>query len=251
MTSRSKIMAVALLLAACPAIAAPNDVVFETEGKGYGFSFRYPPVVSQFPKLKAEIDKDRTDALAAIKEDAAEWLKDRPKDLGPITLDRQISWAQVTNLPGYLSLTMDDYRFDGGAHGNFGRDSLIWDKAAGRSLKPVDMFTSKAAFDTLLQTRFCDLLDVERSKKRDGEKVDRGMSKDWTQACPAPSEFTVIVGSSGGAKFNRMAIYVAPYGAGPYSEGDYEINLPITAALIAIVKPRYKAAFAVTPVAKR
>jgi Deacetylase PdaC len=246
-----KILVASLLIAACQASvsAAPKDFTFETAGDGYEFAFTYPSVIAKFPKLKAELERDRTATLAEVKEDARLWLADRPQDHGSITLDRQTNWKQVTNLPGYLSLTVDEYRYDGGAHGNYGRASIIWDKIAGIQIAPIDMFSSKAAFDTLVQTPFCDKLDVERSQKRDGEKVDRTRTDDWMQACPAPSDYTIILGSSDGKKFNRFSVYVGPYGAGPYSEGDYEIDLPVTSALLAAIKPAYRSAFAVTPMA--
>ena len=38
---------------------------------------------------------------------------------------------------------------------------------------------------------------------------------------------------------------VAPYAAGPYVEGDYEVTLPVTAKLLALVRPQYRKFFAV------
>ncbi|MGL5839755.1 MAG: DUF4163 domain-containing protein [Sphingorhabdus sp.] len=244
----TKTLIAPLLLAAIPAMAAPKDVSLETKGEGYSFSFSYPQIVTQFPKLKTKVENERQSALQEAVEDGKSWMKDRPENFGGITLDRQISWQQVTNLPNYLSLSIDDYRYDGGAHGNFWRSSFIWDKAAAKRIKPLDMFSSKAAFDRLVQTPYCDLLDVERSHKRNGEKVDRSKSDDWMQACPKPSDLVVILGSSNGKQFNRVAIYAAPYAVGPYSEGDYEIDMGITPQLLAAVKPAYRASFALTPV---
>jgi Deacetylase PdaC len=246
MKAIAKTLILPLLFAALPAAAAPKEVKFETKGEGYSFGYRYPAVIAKFPPLKAQLEKQRADMLAEIKSYAKAWLEDRPKDFGEITLDRQISWAQVANLPGYLSLTVDDYRFDGGAHGNYGMSSTVWDKTAAKRIEPIDMFASKAAFDQLVQIPYCDLLDVERSARRDGEKVDRSQADDWMQACPKPSELVVILGSSDGKKFNRMTVYAAPYAVGPYVEGDYEINMPITSALLEIVKPAYRASFAAT-----
>ncbi len=239
------------LLAAQSVSAAPKGNVFETKGKGYTFSYSYPNIIGQFPVLKAQLEKERAETLAEIKSDSSAWIKDRPTDYEAMTLDRDISWNQVTNLAGYLSLTVDEYRFDGGAHGNYGRSSVIWGKATGKQIVPIDMFSSKAAFDTLVQTPFCDKLDIERSHKRDGEKVDRSQTEDWMQACPIPSDYTIILGSSDGKKFNRFSVYIDPYGAGPYSEGDYEIDMPITAELLAAVKQAYRSAFALTPRARK
>jgi hypothetical protein len=235
------------LLAPQAVSAAPKNTVHETKGNGYTFSYSYPNIVAQFPTLKAQLDKQRAEILAELKAEGSAWVKDRPADYGGMTLDRDTSWQQVTNLPGYLSLTVDEYRFDGGAHGNYDRGSIIWDKAAAQRIAPIDMFSSKNAFDALVQTPFCDRLDIERSHKRDGEKVDRTQTQDWMQACPAPSDYTIILGSSDGKKFNRFSVYIGPYGAGPYSEGDYEIDMAVTSALLAAVKPAYRSAFAITP----
>ena len=54
----------------------------------------------------------------------------------------------------------------------------------------------------------------------------------------------MILGSSNGKAFDRIGILVAPYEAGPYAEGDYEITLPVTDAVIAAVKPEYRPSFA-------
>jgi hypothetical protein len=239
------------LLAAQSVCAAPKNTVFETKGKAYTFSYSYPNVIGQFPVLKAQLEKERAEILAELRADSSAWIKERPADYEDMTLDRDISWNQVTNLSGYLSLTADEFRYDGGVHGMYDRSSAIWDKVARKLIAPIDMFSTKAAFDEVVQTPFCDRLDIERSHKRGGEKVDRTQTQDWMQACPAPSEYAIIIGSSDGKKFNRFSVYIGPYGAGPYSEGDYEIDMPITNELLAAVKPAYRSAFAVTPKARK
>jgi hypothetical protein len=123
------------------------------------------------------------------------------------------------------------------------KGAMIWDKKAAKSINPIDIFESKIAFNAIVQTPFCDKLDTERSKRRDGAKVDRNQKDDWMQACPLPSDYTVLLGSSNRKAFNRMTIYVGQYGAGPYSEGAYEIDMPITKSLLSIVKPAYRRVF--------
>jgi hypothetical protein len=54
----------------------------------------------------------------------------------------------------------------------------------------------------------------------------------------------VLLGSSDKQRFNRIGLIAAPYVAGSYAEGPYEITLPVTPAVLAAVKPEYKAAFA-------
>lgn len=241
-------IAAAMLLSASMSNAAPGGMNETSDkGEGYSFEYGYPSVVRQFPTLKAEIEGRKAEQLAELKEWGKDWAAENPERAAESDMELQVQWLTVADLPGFLSLTVDEWSYTGGAHGNWSRGSLIWDKKASAKLAPIAMFTSKEAFDAVLQTPFCDKLDVERSKKRDGEKVDRGQSDDWMQACPKPSELTVILGSSDGKKFNRLAIYAGIYSVGPYVEGDYEIDLPVTAKLIAAVEPAYRASFAMTP----
>lgn len=254
MTSIRPTLAALLLITSAGVVAAPaKDIKTEEKGAGYSFSFSYPAFIGQFPALQKNIETQKTETLAELKDWAKEWVAENPDRASESDLESQVTWLSVANLPGYLSLTIDEWSYTGGAHGGWGRGSMIWDKKASVERKPVSLFTSAEAFDKVVQTPFCDLLDVERSAKRDGEKVDRSQTDDWMQACPKPSELTVILGSSDGKKFNRLAVYAGIYSVGPYVEGDYEIDLPVTPKLLAAVKPEYRGIFAVTPkaVAKR
>jgi hypothetical protein len=192
------------------------------------------------------LEAQKAAALAEMKLLAADWVKDEPERSKTLNIESQTHWKVAAKLPNFISVTADGFSYSGGAHGMYGRSSFVWDKKAGKLIDPGDMFTNDAAFDALLQTRFCDALDIKRSEKRDGEKVDRSKTDDWTQACPAPSGFTLILGSTNKKTFNRMAIYAGPYAAGPYSEGEYEINLPVTADVIAILRPQFQKEFSVT-----
>jgi hypothetical protein len=53
----------------------------------------------------------------------------------------------------------------------------------------------------------------------------------------------VILGSKSHKGFDRIGFLIAPYNAGPYAEGSYEVTLPVTAAVVAAAKPEYRAAF--------
>jgi hypothetical protein len=63
-------------------------------------------------------------------------------------------------------------------------------------------------------------------------------------SCPPISDATVLVGSSTGRAFDRIGIWFGPYVAGPYSEGAYELDFPVDAAVLRAVKPQYAGAFA-------
>ena len=51
-------------------------------------------------------------------------------------------------------------------------------------------------------------------------------------------------GTAGKMAFDRIGFLIGPYAAGPYAEGSYDVTLPVTPAVIAAVKPEFRAAFA-------
>ncbi|HBM05432.1 MAG TPA: hypothetical protein DD369_07510, partial [Erythrobacter sp.] len=63
--------------------------------------------------------------------------------------------------------------------------------------------------------------------------------------CPGLDEASVLLGSSNGKTFDRLSVYFGPYVAGPYAEGDYELDFPVTASVLDAVKPDYADAFSV------
>jgi hypothetical protein len=95
--------------------------------------------------------------------------------------------------------------------------------------------------DDALRGPFCDSLDRERAVRR-GEPVNRASGDDF-DACIAPSEQTLILGSTDRKHFNRIGILVSPYAAGPYAEGSYDITVPVTPAVLQAVKPEFRATF--------
>jgi hypothetical protein len=62
--------------------------------------------------------------------------------------------------------------------------------------------------------------------------------------CIDPTDSTIILGSSNRQGFDRIGVLVAPYEAGPYAEGTYEVTVPVTRAVMDAVKPVYRSAFA-------
>jgi hypothetical protein len=154
-----------------------------------------------------------------------------------------VEWKVAAALPAWLSLSQSLSVFEGGAHPNTGFDSLVWDRRAGVERPPLDLFTSPEALDAAIRAPFCDALDRERAARR-GEPVDRGGGDEF-DACVRPSGQAVVLGSSDRKRFTRIGILVAPYAAGPYAEGSYDITVPVTPAVLQAVKPEFRAAFAI------
>lgn len=224
-----------------PVPVSASEVKVETDL--YTFEYSYPAAAAAIPALKALLDADRekrkagftafaNEQLASAKADGIEYRK----------VELAVDWAVVTAIPGWLSLSATIYSYEGGAHPNFAFDALLWDKAAMQRREAADLFTSKTALRNAVQRDFCRAIDKERELRR-GASVDRGSGEFFDQ-CIDPLETPVILGSSDRKAFNRIGFLVGRYAAGPYVEGDYEATLPVTAAVLAAVKPQYRSAFA-------
>lgn len=223
-----------------PSLAKGRDE--KDENDLYEFAYAYPDAAAAIPDLKAlldqRLDAAKADLISTAKSDRAEAAKDGfPYHAHSF----QAGWKVVTNLPDFLSLSSDIYTYSGGAHGMSAFDTLVWDRRTGEARDPQAFFASKDALRNAIQPAFCDALDKQREKKR-GEPVQRGSGQMFTE-CIDPVASTLILGSANGRTFDRIGILVGPYEAGPYAEGPYEVTLPVTARVIAAVKPQYKGSF--------
>jgi hypothetical protein len=217
----------------------------EVENGGREFSYAWPAQVSAIPALASELEERRSAALAEQKTFWNETLESCPPDgIACRNASFELEWQVVADLPNYLSLSSSFYTYTGGAHGNYGRNSLVWDREAGRALEPLALFASPAALETAIGTPACEALNRERAERR-GEPVNVEAGG-WFNECVSMEETVLFIGSSDGATFDRLGVYYGPYVAGPYAEGEFEFTLPVTRAVIDAVKPEYREAFSVT-----
>ena len=243
----------ALSLSDADARDAPSDTPSEAPPAGrsvdvsnelYEFSFAYPDAAGAIPRLKELLDGQMAQARSQLASSARDDQKAASQDGFPY---RQHSftakWDVVTDLPGWLSLSAEVYTFSGGAHGMTNFDSLLWDRRAEAPREPRDLFTSGDALRNAIQGPFCDALDKEREKRR-GEPVQRDSGQMFSE-CVDPLAQTLILGSSNHQTFDRIGLLVAPYEAGPYAEGTYEVTVPVTGKVMAVLKPQYRSAFSV------
>lgn len=61
--------------------------------------------------------------------------------------------------------------------------------------------------------------------------------------CLNPLDYTLILDSTDKMSFDRIEVLVPPYEAGPYAEDSYEVTLPMTTKVIALIKPEYQKFF--------
>ena len=206
------------------------------------FEFSYPAEAGRIVELASLLDIQLEQRREELARESVEARRAAREDGFPYNKHSYTAeWQVVAELPGWLSLSVDIATYTGGAHGNYTRESLVWDKQNERSMDAIDLFSSPAAFEEALGDKFCEALDLERAKRRE-DAPDLGADDPFVQ-CPGIDELEVFVGSSNGRTFNRLTLYAGPYVAGPYAEGAYEVNLPIDGAMLATVKPEYREAF--------
>lgn len=153
-------------------------------------------------------------------------------------------WGVVADLPALLILQSEGYSFTGGAHGMPIVTTLFWDKARKKRLPTIALF-DVPALSNAIRDRFCAALNAERSKRR-GAPVD---AKDPNQLsefvrCVDIDKQIILPVSKGGKALDTVRIVIMPYEAGPYSEGIYQIDLPVDAAVLATVNRTYRGSFA-------
>ncbi|MGH6651260.1 MAG: DUF4163 domain-containing protein [Sphingopyxis sp.] len=210
------------------------------------FAYSYPKEAAEIPKLAEWLDQDR-----ATKRDAltAESRRDQAlaqKEGFPYRPHSHLqAWQRVTNTPRFLSLSSEIETYTGGAHGMTNFETLIWDRNKTVRLKPLDLFTSGKAFDAAIRTDYC--AAIKRAKAAKGiqppdEELPDALESVFAK-CPPASAQTVWLGSSDGRHLDRLTIAIAPYEIGAYAEGDYRINVPVTAALVRVVKPEFASEF--------
>ncbi len=206
------------------------------------FSYIWPAEVAAVPALVARFTAERDRLLA---EQKAEWNAAIAEFAGQDCVActnraYQQTWEVVADLPRFLSLSASYYADGGGAHGNGGFDALVWDREAKIALDPQAMFRSPSALQQALGAPWCKALKAEKKDRLGADYYE----DDEVFPCPTIAELTLLPGSSNKQTFDRIGLLAAQYVAGSYAEGPYEVTMPVTPAVLAAVKPEYKAAFA-------
>lgn len=206
------------------------------------FAYAWPAAAAAIPEIDAKLRKDmamqKADALKMATQDQKS-AKESGYPFRAHSLEK--TWAVSADTSRFLALKSEVYSYTGGAHGMSSYDVLLWDKPRDRETSVQALMTSPAAFAGAVRERFCAALDQERAKKR-GEPVARG-DDPFTQCIDLMQE-VLLPSSKDGKLIDGITVVIAPYSAGPYAEGSYEISLPVDAAMRKAIKTEYQDAFA-------
>ncbi len=216
-------------------IASSNDMLT--------FAYGWPAEATRIAPLDAWLRGNGETILRKWQAEASQALADSKKD-GWVwrTYSYEERYAVEADTPRMLVLVSEGYLFTGGAHGMPIATAIIWDKQQGKRLgtrQVIDL----AALKSVAEDRFCKALDAERAQRR-GQPVPPERP-DMFDECIDITKQLVVPVSRGGEVLDTIRVMIGPYEAGPYAEGSYVIDLPLTADLMPVVRPAYRAAFAV------
>lgn len=205
------------------------------------FAYAWPAQAAAVPAIAQKFGKDlgvdKADALKMAGEDRKA-AQQAGFPFHAHALEKR--WSVTADTPRFLALQSSTYIYTGGAHGMTGYDALLWDKARQRETSAEAVMTSSAAFADAIHDRFCAGLDKARAKKR-GAPVLRG--DDPFSKCIDPMKEVLVLTSRDGKLIDGVTVVIAPYSAGPYAEGSYEVPLPVDAAMRKAIKTEYQDAF--------
>ena len=218
-------------------VRGPGDRCFGEAGPNYAFAFAYPAQAARIPALDALL-RGRKALAARELPSLAGLARERP---GWRFHDEAI-YRVDADVPPLLALSFETSNYYGGAHGDYGGGTLIWDKAANRAIAFGALFRDRASAFAEVARLFCPEFNRERRanfERGGGRVVDR---------CPVPPYHPALVVGRGGRIASLRLSFVQHDG---YAGGSYRVDIPVTASLIALLKLRFRAAFSVSDAAPR
>lgn len=234
---KSLISLALLLMAAAP---TPRAVEIERDSATLGFNYAWPAEAAAIPALdrrfRAATEKAWREARETVI-DEQKLTREQERPFNPQSF--AMSWSTAGQSKRLLSLQSALFIFTGGAHPNSDYGAMLWDRATGREITVGSLFATTGGLTGATRTAYCAALDAERLKRREG--VELGGEFD---ECPNYADLAISPADRDkDDRFDTLDFVASPYTAGPYVEGEYEISLPVSAALIRSLKPPFRASF--------
>lgn len=224
----------------CSGGAAAKTVKTERVSEVLEFTYEWPVKASQISGLHAYLQSDMEKSFRQARADAADDARAARGNHYPFrrhsfsnNWDSEGESTRLISLEGNLAFDTN------GAHPNSGTRGLLWDRSLDRQLSFADLFAAPSRFQALTRATYCHALDAERLRRRQGEKLTGEFAQ-----CPAYKELSIVlVDRNRNHRFDHISFVASPYVVGPYVEGEYDISLPVSANLVAAMKPEYRTSF--------
>ena len=149
-------------------------------------------------------------------------------------------WEVTADTRNLLALTsVADTYIDGSAHGYYAHRKVIWSRPARRTIELAELFSDRERGVELLMADLCARLRSAR-EERESHRGRRPMP----MKCPRADDTVVVpvAGRDGRIGSFRMLLSGDETPDG-YAGGGYEIEAPVTPALVALVDPALRGSF--------
>lgn len=227
------------LVALTATTAQPADFLREESTDLLDFTYGWPAEVERLPRLRALLTGDMDRAHREASATAQETRAAREANYNAQFYNKV--WQRAGSTPQLLSLDAATGMDTGGAHPNTTYGALLWDAQADRATE-ITILLGPAI--EAMAPRYCRALDEERGRRREAPVV--ADPDDPFTVCPTLAEQVLVPSDrDGNGRFDTLTVLLAPYVAGPYVEGDYEIELRFEAGDLAAVPAGYTASFEV------
>ncbi|MDG2521733.1 DUF4163 domain-containing protein [Caulobacter segnis] len=215
-------------------VAAPKTPLeFDQASPAAKVRLKLADEIARFPVLHSRLYDDETTGLKKFAEEAAKQNPPRP-------YESQSQWTLAATAAPLVSLRREFFEYTGGAHPNHGSGAWLWNTATDKEVQPAEVFKAGADM-TPVQNAVCEA--VKSAKTRREGSVP--LSDMWK--CPTWDEITwVLTPSKTPDKAAGLTVLIGPYVVGPYSEGDYEVVVPLS-VFQPLLAPAYASAFAGEP----
>ncbi len=222
------------MAAARPAPARPVRIA-ET-GPDYRFLYTYPAAAAAIPGLSRSLRKEAAEALADLRGQAG-----AGREAGanyPMTYDQE--WRIAANTRQLLAISAIASAYWGGSHGAERHLAVMWSKSANRRLALGELFSRPKTGLAVLSAAFCSQFTAMRRARlaKEGEKAGPTRCPEAEQAAIVP-----VAGRGGGIARFRMMLGGEETQDG-YAGGSYEIYVPVSTRIRALIKPRFAQSFA-------
>lgn len=232
-------------LAGCATFLGPTSpFALDRKGDMVEFNYAWSAEAAAIPalvrRLRGDLEISWSAASATAQADRAKATASKQPFDGHKFTRR---WTTAGQSPRLLSLDGQTLIVSGAAHPSHGADGLIWDRSTRTEIKAERLFASESEYAKRVHMPFCITLEGERTKRR-GSPIRAG---DAFSDCPVLGALAVIpADGDGDRRFDRIRLIAASGIAGPHAEGRYDIAVPVTASMRAVIKPAYRSSFEVS-----
>jgi len=217
----------------------PGTVCIGGTRRRYGFAFIYPRRAERIPALIALLRRQavvRERWMRARANEACAQVEANGEACPTASLVYEQGWTLDADLPALAAASSLVSFYILGAHEGQDTDAILIDRRANRRIALGDLFVNRRRGLALAQREFCRVLRAQVHERR------RGNSDDVEIECPAVGLQPVTLCAEHGRITTLFAV-LNRYTVSSWVEGGYMVEFAVTPAMIAALKPAYRASF--------